>query len=66
MPEITFTIDPRTGKLEMHVTGIAGPACEDIAKLAKELLGAPAREEPTAEYRLRVAVRPQLRPKANP
>ncbi|HLI50742.1 MAG TPA: DUF2997 domain-containing protein [Thermomicrobiaceae bacterium] len=65
MPEITFTIDPATGNLEMHVTGIAGPACEDIAKLAKELLGAPEREEQTAEYRLRVAVRPSVRPKAN-
>ncbi len=66
MPEIIFTIDPTAGKLEMHVVGIAGPACEDIAKLAKQLLGAPAQEEQTAEYRLRPGIRPVIRRKANP
>lgn len=62
MPEIEFTIDPATGKLTLHVTGVAGPACDDIARLAQELLGAPEREEETAEYRLRPQVRPQIRP----
>lgn len=64
MREIAFTIDPATGELRFHVTGIAGPACDDIAKLAQELLGAPAREEDTAEYRLRpqVVARRQIRP----
>ena len=66
MPEIAFTIDATTGKLEMHVTGVAGPACEDIAKLVKNLLGAPAHEEQTAEYRLRPQVRPTIRRNANP
>lgn len=62
MAEIAFTIDPETGELTIHVRGVAGPACDDVAKLAKELLGAPAREEETAEYRLRPQVRPQVRP----
>ncbi len=62
MREIEFTIDPVTGELTLHVRGVAGPACDDVAKLAKELLGAPAREEETAEYRLRPRVRPQIRP----
>ena len=41
MPEIEFTIDATTGELKMHVKGVVGPACEDVAKLARELLGAP-------------------------
>ncbi len=61
MAEIECTIDPATGEVRLHVTGIAGPACDDIAKLAKELLGAPDREEETAEYRLRPQARPQVR-----
>ncbi len=62
MPEIEFTIDPATGELTLHVKGVAGPACDDVARLAKELLGAPEREEETAEYRLRPQTRPQVRP----
>ncbi len=62
MPQIDFTIDPTTGKLELHVKGIAGPACEDVAKLARELLGAPARERNTADF----FVRPQVRPRVQP
>ena len=62
MPEIEFSLDPTTGKLELHVTGIAGPACDDVAKLAKELLGEPGQERPTAEYSLRPQVRLRIRP----
>ena len=63
MPEIEFTIDRETGKLDLHVTGIAGPACDDVAKLAKELLGEPGHEQKTAEYYLRPRVRPRIRPR---
>ena len=63
MPEIEFTIDPTTGKLELHVKGIAGPACDDVARLARELLGKPGHEQNTPEYYLRPRVRPQVRPK---
>ncbi len=63
MRELEFTIDRDTGELRLHVRGIAGPACDDVARLAKDLLGAPAREEETAEYRLRPQVRPQIRPR---
>ena len=63
MPEIECTIDPPTGQLELHVKGITGPACEDVAKLARELLGPPARERNTAEYYARPQVRPQIQPK---
>jgi hypothetical protein len=62
MPEIEFTIDPRTGQLQIHVRGVPGPACDDVAKLVKQLAGEPAREEKTAEYALRPLVRPQIRP----
>jgi len=60
MPEIEFTIDSITGELQLHVKGIAGPACDDVARLAKELLGQPAAEQATAEYNLRTQVRPQI------
>ena len=62
MPEIEFTVDPATGKLEAHVQGVAGPACDDVAKLLKELAGTPALEQKTGEYFLRPQVRPQVRP----
>jgi hypothetical protein len=62
MPEIEFRLDPTTGELEMHVRGIAGPACDEVARLAKELLGEPGQERETAEYHLRPRVRPQIRP----
>lgn len=64
MREVEFIIDPTTGRLEMHVKGIAGPACDDVARLAKELLGEPGREEKTGEYYLRPRVRPQVRGKS--
>ena len=60
MPEIDFTIDPTTGELAMHVKGIAGPACDDVTKLVKELLGAPGQERPTSEYHLRPLVKPRI------
>jgi hypothetical protein len=63
MPEIECTIDPTTGQLEMHVKGVVGSACDDVAKLARELLGAPERDENTPEYYVRSQVRPQVRPK---
>ena len=44
------------------MTGIAGPACDDVAKLAKELLGEPDQERKTSEYYLRPQVRPRIRP----
>ncbi len=66
MPEIEFSLDPTTGQLELHVTGIAGPACDGVAKLAKELLGEPGQERPTTEYYLRPQVHPRIRPRGGP
>ena len=63
MPEVEFTIDPATGKLEMHVKGVAGPACDDVAKHVRELLGEPGIEQNTSEYYLRPRVRPLVQPK---
>jgi hypothetical protein len=62
MSEVEFRIDQATGRLEMHVKGIAGPACDDVARLARELLGRPALEQATEEYRLRPQIRPRVRP----
>jgi hypothetical protein len=64
MPEIEFTIDETTGDLTMHVKGIAGPACEDVAKVAKELLGNPATDRNTADYQVRVQVGRRIRPQS--
>ena len=46
----------------MHIKGIAGPACDDVAKLARDLLGQPVTEQKTAEYAVRPQIRPQVRP----
>ena len=61
MPVLEFTIDPTTGELTMHIQGIVGPACDDVAKLVEELVGKPTREQKTAEYYARSHVRPQIR-----
>jgi hypothetical protein len=60
MPEIEFTIDATTGELTMHVRGIAGPACEDVARLAEEILGRPAENQRTSEYHLRPRIQPRI------
>ena len=65
MREVEFVLDRETGRLEVRIRGILGPACDDVARLAREVLGAPVREEQTAEYRLRPAVRPQVRPRGS-
>jgi hypothetical protein len=62
VPEVEFRIDPATGRLEMDIKGIVGPACDVVARLAEEVLGRPALERETGEYRVRPQVRPRLRP----
>ncbi len=63
MPEVEFTINTETGEMEMHIEGIKGASCADVAKLAKELLGTPAREENTPEFYVRPQVQKQIQPK---
>ena len=62
MPEIEFTINETTGDLTVQVKGVAGPTCEDVAKLARELLGTPASEKNTPEYFVRPRIQRQIRP----
>jgi hypothetical protein len=66
MPEAEFTIDTATGEFQVHVQGIAGPACDDVARLVKQLAGEPSREEATAEYRLRPRVHPRTEARVQP
>jgi len=66
MLDIDFTIDTSTGELEMHVRGIAGPACDDVARLVKQLAGEPSREEETAEYHLRPRVHSRTEARVQP
>ncbi len=61
MPEIEFTLDTSTGEFLMHIQGIAGPSCDDVANLVKDLAGPPGVEELTAEYRIRPRVRTGVR-----
>jgi hypothetical protein len=56
VPELEFTLDTASGELQLQVRGIAGPACDDIARLVKDLAGDPGREEVTADYHLRPRV----------
>lgn len=65
MAEIEFAIDSETGELTLHVKGVAGPACDDVAKLARELLGEPGSEEKTSEYYIRSQIRSRIRPKGS-
>jgi hypothetical protein len=63
MPEVEFSINTETGEMHMHIEGIKGVSCESVAKLAKELLGTPEREEVTPEFYQRPQVTPQVKPK---
>jgi hypothetical protein len=65
MPEVHFAIDRETGALTITVQGIAGPACDDVAKLAREFLGPPASDERTADYRVLTRVRARTRPRGD-
>lgn len=57
MPEAEFIIDSESGEFCLYVRGVAGPACDDIARLVKELAGPPGSEDATSEYYLRPAAR---------
>ena len=61
MPEVEFTINTETGEMEMKVEGVQGPSCADVARLAKELLGEPEREENTPEFYARTQVKGQIK-----
>ena len=63
MPEIEFTLDPTTGKLDVHVKGMRGPTCGDVAKLVEEFLGKPALDRNTADFYVKSQVRPRIQPK---
>jgi hypothetical protein len=64
VPEAEFTIDTESGEFRLHIHGVAGPACEDVAKLVKDLAGTPGIESKTAEYRLKPRVRPRMEVRA--
>lgn len=49
MPTIEFEISA-TGEMKSAVRGIPGPACDDIAKLIKELGGGPTTESKTKDW----------------
>jgi hypothetical protein len=66
VPELEFSLDTATGELSLHIQGVAGPACDDVARLVKELAGEPAREEATAEYRLRPRARAHTETRVRP
>ena len=63
MPEVNFTINEQTGEMEMQIEGIQGTSCADVAKLVKELLGQPTREENTREFYARSNIKPQIQRK---
>ena len=66
MPEIEFTLDPRSGQLTLLVKGVRGPACGDIVTLAKELLGEPRAERATAEMRAVATAVPRVHGRGGP
>jgi hypothetical protein len=66
VPELEFSLDTASGELSLHIQGIAGPACDDVVRLVKELAGESAREEATAEYRLRPWARAHTETRVRP
>jgi hypothetical protein len=62
VPEAEFIIDSESGEFCLHVRGVAGPACGDLARLVNEFTGPPGSEEQTSDYYLRPATR--VRPDA--
>jgi hypothetical protein len=66
VPEAEFTIDTVSGEFQLQVHGVFGPACEDVAKLVKDLAGTPGTEANTAEYRLKPRVRTRTEVRARP
>lgn len=64
MPEVDFTINTETGQMEMKIEGVQGASCGDIAKIAKELLGTPEREENTPEFYARSQTNRQVQSKS--
>jgi hypothetical protein len=53
---VEFTVNIETGEFTMLVEGVAGPACQEVAMLVKDLAGEPRHDEATAEYQLRPRV----------
>lgn len=60
MPEVNFMINEQTGEMEMQIEGVQGTSCADVAKLIKELLGQPTREENTREFYARPTITPRI------
>lgn len=60
MPEVNFTINAQTGEMDMRIEGVPGASCAEVAKLVKELLGQPAREENTREFHALTKVAAQI------
>jgi Protein of unknown function (DUF2997) len=56
MREIVFTIDEDTGKMEVEINGVQGPACEQYIAMIEELVGAPTTQKKKAEYHVRTNV----------
>jgi hypothetical protein len=48
--------------MDMQIEGVQGASCADVAKLVKELLGQPTREENTREFYARSNVKPKIQP----
>ena len=63
MPEVNFTIHEQTGEMEMQIEGVQGTSCAEVAKLVKELLGQPTREENTHEFYARSNVKLPIQPR---
>ncbi|MCL5107436.1 MAG: DUF2997 domain-containing protein [Chloroflexi bacterium] len=66
MPEIEFCLDTKSGELSLRVRGVLGPACDDVARLAKELLGEPAHDQATADMYAQVSVKPRVQGRLGP
>lgn len=59
--KIEIVVNKETGEMTVHIDGVIGPACDDIAKMVAELTGGATKEEFTPEYYQQQALGQQAR-----
>lgn len=58
---IKVTIDQRTGKATIEVSGVQGKSCEDLSRDLEKMMGITSSKSRTAEYDAQGAVNQQVR-----
>lgn len=57
MREIIFKLNEDTGKMDVEIEGVQGPACEQYLAMVEEYVGKPTTETKKAAYRMKTTVK---------